>query len=95
MGKKIEPLSEGKNQIIAPLLKEYYIQSAEVIQDALKDLLGGTIQSMLESEMMSIWCTNRMNAATAAAPETVKIPKLSAVSRGNSILPFRKTGKAV
>nr|WP_169911733.1 IS256 family transposase [Clostridium oryzae] len=44
-------MSEGKKNIIAALLQEYDIQSAEDIQDALKDLLGGTIQSMLESEM--------------------------------------------
>jgi transposase-like protein len=51
MGKRREPMSEGKKNIIASLLQEYDIQSAEDIQDALKDLLGGTIQSMLEAEM--------------------------------------------
>ncbi len=52
MGKrKRETMSEGKKNIITALLDEYDIQSAEDIQDALKDLLGGTIQSMLESEM--------------------------------------------
>lgn len=44
-------MSEGKKNIIAGLLQEYDIHSAEDIQDALKDLLGGTIQSMLEAEM--------------------------------------------
>lgn len=44
-------MSEGKKNIIAALLQEYDIQTAEDIQDALKDLLGGTIQSMLEAEM--------------------------------------------
>jgi putative transposase len=44
-------MSEGKKNIIAALLKEYDIQTTEDIQDALKDLLRGTIQSMLESEM--------------------------------------------
>ncbi|MBR7084847.1 MAG: IS256 family transposase [Oscillospiraceae bacterium] len=33
------------------LLEEYDIKSAKDIEDALKDLLGGTIQEMLESEM--------------------------------------------
>lgn len=33
------------------LLEEYDIHSAKNIEDALKDLLGGTIQEMLESEM--------------------------------------------
>lgn len=51
MVKRREPMSEGKKNIIAALLQEYDIQTAEDIQDALKDLLGGTIQSMLESEM--------------------------------------------
>ncbi len=33
------------------LLDEYDIQTAEDIQDALKDLLGGTIKEMMEAEM--------------------------------------------
>ena len=41
--KRKERMSEGKKNIIAALLREYDIQSAEDIQDALKDLLGGTI----------------------------------------------------
>lgn len=48
---KVGPLTEGKKNIIAGLLQEYDIQSAEDIQDALRDLLGGTIKQMMESEM--------------------------------------------
>lgn len=33
------------------LLQEYDIEIAEDIQDALKDLLSGTIQEILEAEM--------------------------------------------
>lgn len=51
MAKRREPMSEGKKNIIAGLLQEYDIKSADDIQEALKDLLGGTIQSMLEAEM--------------------------------------------
>lgn len=51
MAKRRTNLSEGKQNIITALLEEYDIQSADDIQDALKDLLGGTIQSMLEAEM--------------------------------------------
>ncbi|WP_027626666.1 transposase, partial [Clostridium lundense] len=51
MGKRKERLTEGKKNIIADLIREYDIQSAEDIQDALKDLLGGTIESMLAAEM--------------------------------------------
>lgn len=44
-------LTEGKKNIIASLIQEYDIQTAADIQEALKDLLGGTIQSMLEAEL--------------------------------------------
>ena len=44
-------MTEGKRQIIQKLLQEYDIESAEDIQDALKDLLGGTIKEMMEAEM--------------------------------------------
>ena len=43
-------MTEGKRNIIHQLLEEYDIQSAEDIQDALKDLLGGTIKEMMETE---------------------------------------------
>ena len=49
--RKREPMSEGKKNIIGMLLEEYDIRTAKDIEDALKDLLGGTIQEMLESEM--------------------------------------------
>ena len=44
-------MTDGKRAIISQLLQEYDIQSAEDIQDALKDLLGGTIKEMMEAEM--------------------------------------------
>ena len=44
-------VTEGKRNIITALINEYDIKTAEDIQDALKDLLGGTIQEMLEAEM--------------------------------------------
>ncbi|MDU6884416.1 MAG: IS256 family transposase, partial [Blautia producta] len=44
-------MTEGKRKIIHQLLEEYDIQTAEDIQDALKDLLGGTIKEMMEAEM--------------------------------------------
>ena len=47
---KVE-LTEGKRNIIQMLLQEYDIESAQDIQDALKDLLGGTIKEMMEAEM--------------------------------------------
>ena len=47
---KVE-MTDGKRNIIRMLLEEYDIESALDIQDALKDLLGGTIKEMMESEM--------------------------------------------
>ena len=44
-------MTDGKRSIIQQLLQEYNIQSAEDIQSALKDLLGGTIKEMMEAEM--------------------------------------------
>jgi len=44
-------VSERKANIIAQLLEEYDIQTPQDIEAALRDLLGGTIQNMLESEI--------------------------------------------
>ena len=41
-------------------MEEYDIQFAEDIQDALKDLLGGTIKKMMETEMDVV--TKNLNA---------------------------------
>ena len=48
---KVKPLNENKKNIIAALIEEYDIETTDDIQEALKDLLGGTIKSMMESEM--------------------------------------------
>ena len=47
---KVE-MTDGKRSIIQQLFQEYNIKSANDIQDALKDLLGGTIKEMMETEM--------------------------------------------
>ena len=44
-------MTDGKRAIIHQLLDEYNIQTTEDIQDALKDLLGGTSKEMMEAEM--------------------------------------------
>ena len=44
-------MTEGKQNIISSQIEEYDIESAEDIQEALKDLLGGTIESMLQTEL--------------------------------------------
>ena len=49
--KRNNGLSEEKRNIIGQLIEMYDIKTAADIQEALKDLLGGTIQSMLETEL--------------------------------------------
>lgn len=44
-------MTERKRNIIHQFLEGYAIQTAEDIQDALKDLLGGAIKEMMEAEM--------------------------------------------
>ena len=52
MGRKRKSaLSEEKRNVIAQLLDIYEIKTAADVQEALKDLLGGTLQSMLEAEL--------------------------------------------
>ena len=48
---KPKPMTEGKRNIIQSLLQEYDIETADDIQDALKDLLSGTLREMMEAEM--------------------------------------------
>lgn len=48
---KPKPMTEGKRSLIQGLLQEYDIETAQDIQDALKDLLSGIVQQMLEAEM--------------------------------------------
>ena len=79
---KPKPMTDGKRNLIQGLLQEYDIESAEDIQDALKDLLSGTIQGMLESEMNEHlgYDTNaRRNRITA----TEQSQNLSAASMGS------------
>ena len=44
-------LSKEKKDIIANLIETYDLKTTGDIQNALKDLLGGTIQEMLETEL--------------------------------------------
>jgi putative transposase len=78
MGKRREPMSEGKKNIIASLIQEYDIKTAEDIQDALKDLLGSTIQTMLEAEMdehlgyAPYECTENSNSRNGKKSKTIR-----------------------
>lgn len=63
-------MTEGKRNIIHQLLEEYDIQTAEDIQDALKDLLGGTIKEMMEAEMDEHLVTGSPNVPTRMTTAT-------------------------
>jgi transposase-like protein len=71
-------MSEGKRNIIAGLISEYDIQTAADIQEALKDLLGGTIQEMMEAEMGGHLCyvpyerSDNPNARNGKKPKTLR-----------------------
>ena len=62
--KRNNGLSEEKRNIIGQLVEMYEIKTAADIQEALKDLLGGTIQSMLETEL-----STQMQEQEEADPE--------------------------
>lgn len=49
--RKVGDLTDGKKEIIAKLLQEYDIETAKDIQDALADLLGGTLKGIMDVEM--------------------------------------------
>lgn len=49
--KKREAMDPRKKNVIREMIDMYDIKTAKDIQDALKDLLGGTIQDLLEAEM--------------------------------------------
>lgn len=49
--RKREPMDPAKKNIVSELIRTYDIKTAKDIQDALKDLLGETLQDMLEAEM--------------------------------------------
>ena len=48
---KPKPMTEGKRNIIQGMLQECDIETADDIQDALKDLLSGTLKEMMDTEM--------------------------------------------
>ena len=48
---KVGRLTPAKKNLIADMIEMYDIKTAKDLHDALKDLLGGTLQEMLESEL--------------------------------------------
>lgn len=71
-------MTEGKRQIIQQLLQEYDIETAEDIQDALKELLGGTIKEMMvPPRWITISDTKNPSAPTPTTIATATKKKLS------------------
>ena len=62
-------MTEGKRNIIHQLLEEYDIQTAEDIQDALKDLLGGTIKEMMEADVKIAVLAHTARSTRAILPK--------------------------
>ena len=68
-------MTEGKRNIIRQLLQEYDFETAEDIQDALKDLLGGTIKEMMEAEMDDhLWVTRSQSVRITTITVTATNP---------------------
>lgn len=65
-----------KKNIIAGLIEKYDIQSAEDIQDALKDLLGGTIENMLKSELDNHFVYSPYERAESSNSRSGRKPKM-------------------
>jgi len=71
-------LTEEKKNIIAALMEVYDVQTAEDVQDALKDLLGGTLEEMLQAEMKDhlgyeeYERTENENSRNGVKPKTVR-----------------------
>ena len=69
-------MTEGKRQIIQQLLQEYDIETAEDIQAALKDLLGGTIKEMMEAEMDDHLGYEKSKWMTTSVMRNLSVPTL-------------------
>ena len=64
---KVKPLNENKKNIIAALIDEYDIETADDIQAALKDLLGGTIEYSRAVTPQVRQAGNRLSGLTETA----------------------------
>lgn len=91
---KPKPMTEGKRNLIQGLLQEYDIQSADDIQEALKDLLSRTIQDMLETEMDSHFGYDRYERSSEPNYRNGTKPKLFVASMGSSRSMFLRIDRA-
>ena len=90
---KPKPMTEGKRNVIQGLHREYDIQTAEDIQDVLKDLLSGTLKEMLEVEMDDHLGYAGMNVPTSLIIATGQSPSASAANTVSLRWICRRTGR--
>ena len=91
---KVKPLNENKKNIISALIEEYDIETADDIQEALKDLLGGTIKSMMDLRWMSISDTRITSEVIMIIIVMEQKEKQFAATMENFRSTFLRTGKA-
>lgn len=100
---KPKPITEGKRNIIQGLLQEYDIETADDIQDALKDLLSGKLKEMMETEMDEHLAMTVMSAPMSRITGTERSRSVSVtVNRGATqlgdsslILKWQSTRQAI
>ena len=76
MSRKTNEEKSRKRNVISELIELYDIKSAEDIQDALKDLLGETIEDMLTSELSEHLGYNEYEISTNTNSRNGKKPKI-------------------
>ena len=86
-------MTEGKRNLIQGLFQEYDIQSADDIQEALKDLLSGTLQDMLEKEMDDHLAMTVMKDLVSLTTAMAQNLRPSVVNMGNFKLMCHKIAK--
>jgi putative transposase len=91
---QIKPLTENNKNIIKSLIEEYEIETAEDIQEALKDLLGGTIKSTMEAKLTDILAMKSPNATTRTITTTARRRKTFAAITANLSLKPRPQDRA-
>lgn len=88
--RKNSRLTDAKRNIIASLIQEYDIQSADDLQDALKDLLGDTIQEMMEAEMTEHLGYDEYERSDSTNSRMVEKLRLFVANMAKQLLKFLK-----
>ena len=84
-------MTKGKRKLI----QEYDIQSADDIQEALKDLLSGTIRDMLETEMDNYLGYDRYERSSESNYRNGTKQKLFVINMVNLMLIFLRIDRVL